>query len=61
MAAEELSYTVDFMSGDALTAVDAEAVQHSEAKNVLSSYSSSVDFLAEALQNATDAVDDPHR
>jgi hypothetical protein len=38
-----------------------EARQIREAANVLSSYSHALDFLAEALQNATDAIDERRR
>lgn len=48
--------SIDFMKTRPQQAAD-ESRQLREAENVLSSYTHAVDFLAEALQNATDAVD----
>lgn len=50
-------WEVDFLAKRPAAAADAEEVQRLEARNVLSSYSHAADLLAEALQNATDAID----
>jgi hypothetical protein len=50
-------WTIDFLSARPDAPADALALQLREARNVVSSYSHGVDFLAEALQNATDAID----
>lgn len=51
------SWTTDFLAARPNDPGDAEAIQRREAQNVLSSYSRAIDFLSEALQNATDAID----
>jgi hypothetical protein len=50
-------WTIDFLDARPDTPADALALQLREARNVISSYSHGVDFLAEALQNAADAID----
>ena len=50
-------WSIDFLQLRPDSPGDALAVQLLEARNVVSSYSHAVDFLAEALQNATDAID----
>jgi hypothetical protein len=50
-------WETDFLAARPGEPGDAEAIQRREAQNVLSSYSRGVDFLAEALQNAADAID----
>lgn len=54
---QEETFTVDFMEVRPELESDAVAAQLREAENVLSSYSEAKDFLSEALQNATDAID----
>lgn len=50
-------WTFDFLGTTPVEVAADELRQLREAENVLSSYSASIDLLAEALQNATDAVD----
>ena len=50
-------WEIDFLDTRPPEEVDAQAQQLREAENVVSSYSKALDFLAEALQNAADAVD----
>ena len=50
-------WEIDFLDTRPPEEVDAQAQQLREAENVVSSYSKASDFLAEALQNAADAVD----
>jgi Histidine kinase-, DNA gyrase B-, and HSP90-like ATPase len=50
-------WSIDFLEARPDAPADALALQLREARNVVSSYSHGVDFLAEALQNAADAID----
>ncbi len=50
-------WRIDFLEARPDAPADALALQLREARNVVSSYSHGVDFLAEALQNAADAID----
>ena len=56
-AAPAKQWSIDFLELRPNGPADALAVQLLEAKNVVSSYSHAIDFLAEAIQNATDAID----
>lgn len=51
------TWTTDFLTARPNQPGDLEAVQRREAANVVTSYLRASDFLAEALQNAADAVD----
>ncbi len=51
------TWTTDFLAARPNQPGDLEAVQRREAANVVTSYLRASDFLAEALQNATDAID----
>jgi hypothetical protein len=50
-------WRIDFLEARPDTPADALALQLREARNVVSSYSHAIDFLAEALQNSADAID----
>lgn len=57
MGVDKNRWDIDFLATQPPRAADARAQQLREAENVISSYSKSADFLAEALQNAADAID----
>lgn len=57
MAGTSKQWEIDFLATQPPREADARAQQLREAENVISSYSKASDFLAEALQNAADAID----
>ena len=57
MSGDKKQWDIDFLATQPPKEADARAQQLREAENVISSYSKASDFLAEALQNAADAID----
>lgn len=57
LSLDQDTWTTDFLTARPNQPGDLEAVQRREAANVVTSYLRASDFLAEALQNATDAID----